>query len=241
MNTCKNCNEIVDLNYCPNCGKPVKLNRIDGKYIIQEIVEFFFANKGMLYTIRKVLINPGDSVRQFIAEDRHRYVKPITFILITSLIYALVNHLFSIKAEDIYQQSEMFVGSVSVIFNWMLIDYPGYSSIITGFFVAFWIKLFFKKYGYNIFEIFILICFVSGVTTIITTIVAIIQGITHLKLIETTSYLLMGYFIWAIGQFFDRKKISSYIKVFISFILGSFVLGFIMVVVGTIIDVIKYQ
>ena len=72
MNNCKNCNEPVNGNYCSNCGRPATLRRVDGRYIIQEIGDFLFANKGMLYTIKRVLISPGESVREFITEDRHR-------------------------------------------------------------------------------------------------------------------------------------------------------------------------
>jgi len=189
-----------------------------------------------------VFFSPGDSVRQFIKEDRHRFVKPITFIFITSLIYALVNHLFSIKAEDYHQQSDIVEGStVSIIINWMLIEYPGYSNVIIGFFVALWIKLFFRKEGYNIFEIFILLCFITGVTSLIISVVAIIQGITHLKLIQVSSYLLIIYFVWAIGQFFDRKKAKSYIKAFLSYWLGTIVFGLLIMIIGTIIDAVIRQ
>jgi len=239
MNSCKVCNEPVSGNYCSNCGHPVKLKKIDGHYIIHEITDFMFANKGMIYTIKRVLIRPGESVRQFINEDRHRFVKPITFIFITSLFYALVNHFFNIRAEDYYLQQEDFEGSsISVIFHWMLIEYPGYSTIFTGLFMAFWIKIFFRKAGYNIFEIFILLCFVTGITTLFTSIAAFIQGATHLKLIEISTYIMLIYYIWAIGQFFDKKKVASYVKTLLSYFLGSLVLGILIYIIGSIIDIV---
>jgi len=239
MHNCKNCNEPINGNYCSNCGQPAKLKRIDKHYIFHEIGDFLFANKGMIYTIKRVLINPGESVRRFITEDRYRFVKPITFLFITSLIYTLVNHFFNIRAEDYYQQSDILEGSTaSLIFNWMLIEYPGYSNIITGLFMAFWIKIFFKKAGYNLFEIFILLCFVSGVTTLFISVVAIIQGITHLKLIQISSYIGIIYLTWAIGQFFDKTRAISYIKAFLSYILGSLILGILIGGVGAIIDII---
>ena len=242
MSSCKNCNEQVNWNFCPNCGQPAKLKRIDKHYIIGEIGNFMFAKKGMIYTTKRVLLSPGKSVRQFLAEDRYRFVKPITFLFLTSLIYALINHFFNISTEDYYQQIDEFEGStISLIFNWMLIDYPGYSGIITGLFIAFWIKIFFRKADYNIFEIFILICFVSGVTTLFISVVAIIQGITHLKLLQISSYIASIYLIWAIGHFYDKKKVVNYIKAFLSYILGSFILGIIIVIVGTLIDIIIRQ
>ena len=238
ISNCRNCNEPVTGNYCSNCGQPAKLKRIDKHYIIQEIGEFLFANKGMAYTIRKVLINPGDSVRRFIVEDRYRFVKPITFIFITSIIYALINHLFNIKAEDYYQQSDDIGPTTNLILKWMVIDYPGYAGIITGLFVAFWIKLFFRKAGYNIFEIFVLICFLSGITTLLMSVAVIIQGITHFEILQNSSFIITIYFIWAVGHFFDKKKAASYIKTLLSFLLGSTVMGIAIIVVGNLIDLI---
>ena len=242
MNNCKYCNEPVHGNYCSNCGQPIKPDRIDGYFIIHELADFLFANKGMMYTIKRLLVRPGDSVGDYIKEDRKRYVKPITFIFITSLFYAIINHFFKIRAEDYYQQYEVLKDStISLIFDWMLIEYPGYSNVITGLFMAFWIKIFFRKAGYNLFEIFILLCFVTGITTLFISFVAIIQGITHLKLIQISSYIGIIYFIWAIGQFFDKKKASSYVKAFLSFILGSLVLGIIVGITGTLIDILIKQ
>ncbi|MDR0332178.1 MAG: DUF3667 domain-containing protein [Dysgonamonadaceae bacterium] len=235
--TCKNCKCTINKNFCPNCGQPATLRRIDKHYLIHEISEFLFANKGMIYTIKKMLINPGRSTREFIAEDRFRFVKPITFLFITSLVYSLVNYLFHITAEDFYQQSDVLEGStITLIFDWMLIKYPGYSSIITGLFMAFWVKIFFRKSGYNFFEIFILLCFVSGIQSLFFSGVAIVQGITHWNLMQITIYISIIYLVWSIGQFFDVKKAASYIKAFFSYVLGVLALSIVITIVGTLID-----
>jgi hypothetical protein len=236
MNTCKNCNEHISGNYCSNCGKPAKLRRIDRNYIFNEIGDFFGANKGLLYTVKEILIKPGESVKKFIAEDRYRFVKPITFAIVTSLIYALVNHFFHIGVEDYYMNDAEIGSTTNLIFTWMLIDYPGYTSLIIGLFMAFWIKLFFRKADYNLFEIFILICFVSGIGSILLSVGTILQGITHLNLLQIANLIAIIYYIWAIGQFFDKKKAMSYIKVFLAFFLGVFTLSFTIVFIGTLVD-----
>jgi len=241
MNTCKNCNTPVSGNYCSNCGHPVQLKRIDGKYIISEIGDFLFAHKGMVYTIKKVLINPGKSVRRFIAEDRYRFVKPITFLFITSLVYTLACHFFHVDAKDFYQptqQSEMeLYPTVPLLINWV-IDYSGYSHIIAGLFIAFWIKLFFRKSEYNLFEIFILSCFILGIDSLFSSVVVILQGLTHWNLVYDAALIGMIYYAWAIGQFFDKKKTASYIKAFLSCALGFLIFGFLISLVGIFIDII---
>ena len=239
MNNCVNCNEPVTGNYCSNCGQPAKLKRIDGRYIIQEIGSFFYADKGMLYTIKKVLLSPGESVNRFLSEDRNRYMKPITFLFATSLVYTFVCYFYHIGAKDFYinQQSteiELFP-TVNLFLQWM-IDYQGYAGIISGFFVAFFVKIFFRKSGYNIFEIFILLCFISGISALFSSVVIIIQSAVHLNFMNIIGLIWMIYYAWAIGQFFNKKKAGSYIKAFIACMLGYFIFGIIVAFVGMFID-----
>jgi len=243
MNNCKNCNEPVDWDFCPKCGQPAQLKKIDRQYVINEIGDFFFANKGMVYTIKKVLISPGKSVRQFLTEDRHRFVKPITFVIITSLIYSLINYFFKIEVDKLVFKSPIidiniggtdFYG-IEIIFRWMAENYA-YSMLLTGLFMAFWLKLFFRKYDFNLFEIFILICFVSGISTLILSIGLIFQWFTQLEIINNIAGL---YMIWAVGHFFDRKKIKSYLKTLLSLILGNLLFAALIIGVGFLIDLIS--
>ena len=238
MNSCENCSEPINGNYCSNCGQPAKLKRIDKHYIVQEIASAFYTEKGMLYTIKKMLTSPGKSIRQYLTEDRRRYVKPITYLIITSLVFTLVSHFFHIDAEDYYpRKQDMAFPTVSLFINWM-IDNHGHSKIISGLFVAFLMRLFFRKSGYNLFEIFILLCFVLGTSSLFSSVVKILQGLTQINLTYITFLIVMIYNAWAIGQFFDKRKAASYIKAFLSCILGFCILGFWVALVGIFIDMV---
>ena len=239
---CKNCNEPITKNFCSNCGIPATLRRIDGQYIIHEIRDFFFANRGMIYTVKNVLIRPGKAVRSFLAEDRFRFVKPITFLFISSLIFTFVNYLFNF-GQEVYSGLIFEEGTMAYrIYDWLAIKYPAYGSIVTGLVVAFFVKLFFRKAGYNLLEIFILICFISGVTALSFAIVAIIQGVTQWSILLIFAQITAVYFIWAIGQFYNqpqfskRKKVWNYVKALLAFIVGSFAFVTIIVIIGTLID-----
>jgi hypothetical protein len=242
MNNCKKCNEPVEWDYCPKCGQPVQLKRIDRQYVIREIGDFFFATKGMVYTINRVLISPGKSVKQFLTEDRHRFVKPITFVIITSLFYSIINYFFKIEVENLVIKSSIIdisiggidVYGIEIIFRWMAENYA-YSLILTGLLMAFWLKIFFKKYGYNLFEIFILLCFISGISTLVLSVGVILQWFTQIEIINKIAGL---YMIWAVGHFFDKKKVASYAKTLLSFILGNIVFAACSVGVGFLIDLI---
>ena len=144
---CKNCETEVIQNYCPNCGTPVVLKRINGQYILKEISSVLNFDRGILYTIRELLLRPGKNIQTFVLEDRNRLVKPIIFIIITSLIYKLAQQF--LHFEDGYVNAGGFEESATTnIFGWIQKNY-GYANIIMAIFIAGWIKVFFRKYEYN--------------------------------------------------------------------------------------------
>ena len=217
-------------------GQAKKLRRIDRHYIVHEIEHFLHFEKGILHTIRALLFAPGQTVRRFLTEDRDRIVKPITFIIITSLIYTVVNQFFHF--EDNYIKFDGDKGSTTVlIFKWVREHY-GYTNIIMGAFVAFWAKLFFKKYDYNFYEILILICFITGITMLFYTVAVVVQVATHIYTLQGAGILGTIYFTWAMAQFFDQSKPINYLKAIGSYALGSITSMLFAVLLGTVIDLI---
>lgn len=234
---CKNCNNEVNLNYCPSCGEPTKLKRIDQHYIIHEIEHVLHFERGILYTIRELVTNPGQSIRSYLSESRNRLVKPIIFIIVTSLMYTFCNYFFHFKDGYIrYLDSDK--STTNEIFKWIQ-GHLGYSNIMMGIFIALWTKLFFRKHKYNLFEILILLCFVMGIGMLLYSVFGILQGITHLKLMQYAGIVGFVYTTWAVGQFYDKRKISSYVKAFFAYILGMITFSLTAILLGTLIDLIS--
>ncbi len=219
---CKNCNTEVSSAYCPDCGQATKLKRINGHYIVHEIEHVLHFERGILYTIKELLTNPGHNVKKYLSENRSRLVKPIAFIVITSLIYSIAVKLFHVEdgyvnfdAQDVSTQLPVTIAFL----EWVQGHY-GYANIIMGVFIAFWTKVFFKKYGYNFFEILILLCFVLGIGMLIYAVFGIIEGLTHTKVMQVAAVIALVYTIWAMGHFYDKTKPSSYFKAFGAYMLG---------------------
>ncbi len=236
MTTCKSCESPVKENYCPNCGRAAKLKRIDGKHLLHEFEHVIHLDRGIFYTIKELLIRPGQNIKEFISNDRNRLVKPILFIIITSLIYTVAGHFFHI--EDGYVTFKEDVPStIGVIFNWVN-NHIGYANIIISFFIAFFLKLFFKKYDFNYFEILILLCFVMGMAMLIYTLFIVFQGLTKVSVMPIAGVVSFVYITWAMGRFFDKKKIGSYVKSFVAYFLGMLAFTFSTIGIGTLIDLI---
>lgn len=238
MINCTNCNNQITENFCPKCGQQAVLKRINGHYIFHEIFHLFHLEKGFLYNVKELLIRPANSIREFILENRNKHMKPIGFLIFSAVFYTFVYHYFKpVKIED--SADSYFKGShVEVIQHWVDTHF-GYTFILTSFFIAVWIKLFFKKYGYNFFEIMTLLCFISGQGMLIIGLLLPFhsffnQNINNVLLISTT----MLYPTIVIGQFFDKTKVISYVKAFIAYILGKVLFLFSVIGLGLMVDFI---
>ncbi|WP_435314070.1 DUF3667 domain-containing protein [Cellulophaga fucicola] len=218
-----------------NVERNSKLNRIDKKYLYNEIKGLLNLEKGLFLTIKNLLIKPGKSVREFLFENRKKYVKPIIFLIFTSLFFSLIISLLDVNFSLFnIDKIEGLKGKLrsKEIGDWSQ-NNLGYSQLIMGVFIAFWIKLFYRKTNYNIYEIFILLSFVLGESFIILGVFILLASILNsaiIGLIGTLVYFI--YIIWAIGQFFGEYKIKNYLKSFFAYALGNITYLMIMALVA---------
>ena len=181
-------------------------------------------------------MRPGLNVQKFILEDRNRLVKPILFLIITSLFYTLAQQW--LRFEDGYvNYSGPDDSAVLVIFEWIQQHY-GYANIIMALFIGMWIKILFRKYDFNFFEILILLCFVMGVGMLIYTIFGIIEGLSGVKILHFGGILGFVYASWAIGRFFDKSRKRNYLKGVLSYMLGMITFTVAAIILGNVMDLV---
>jgi len=215
-------------HFCPQCGRPNAVKRIDGRYILSEIGSVLNFDKGLFFTIKELLVRPGTTVKEFITQDRNRLVKPILFVIISSLVYSILKDW--LHFEDRYvAYSDPVDSSTAALFQWTNDNY-GYANLIMGLFVALWTRGMFRKAPFNFFEILILLCFVMGMSMMILALFGLIEGLTKFPMLQTGSVLFLGYTSWAIAQFFDGTKPLSYIKALAAYLLG--MLSYALVLLG---------
>lgn len=236
ITNCRNCNQTVNDNFCAKCGHAVQLKRIDGNYIWHEIVHVLHFEKGIFYTVRELLINPGQNIKAFISTDRSRLVKPVIFMIITSLIYTVLSHFFH-NQDSFIKIEAPNSAATDAINRWIHQNY-GYSNILEGLFIALWLKIFFRKSDYNFYEIVILLCFTMGIGMLIFSLAVVLTGLIHVDLLQTSGIIFFVYITWAIGQFFDGKKIMSYVKAFAAYALGMGTFLGLAILLGNLIDLI---
>lgn len=70
--------------------KPQKPKRITWANIFESFLEIFNLRKGFLYTIRELILTPGDAIHTYLFEDRTRLSKPFPFFILTTTLAVLV-------------------------------------------------------------------------------------------------------------------------------------------------------
>ena len=224
-------------------NSPKIIKRIDGKYILFEIISVLNFEKGIFYTIKELAIRPGKSIRCFIEKNRSKLVKPITFVIFCSLIYTiaqqhLLNKDFLDQFGSGYSNAVGLKKSALVsILKWLKNNY-GYTNILMSLFIALWIKVFFRKFKYNIFEILTLLLYVLGISSLIYSLFIIIDILTGYRLLYWGIIIGFIYSSWAIGEFYNKGKTLNYLKGASANLLGIITFYFISFIIGGTIDMI---
>jgi len=243
-NHCKKCNEVIQGNFCSNCGCPRLIEKIDWRFILNDIGDAFFVNKGLFYTIKRLLTMPGDAVKHFIWVERTQYIGPVKFLVICCIIFAVVYYFFHTENFDHTYYVNPFFNMdikgwtiISSIINWLK-DNFAISGLISGFFMTLGVKIVFRKYGYSLLKIFILLCYIGGIMVLGLSVATIIQRFTLANVLQSFAFGSFTYLVWAVGQFFDKKNVLSYVKAIISYFLGAFIFAGVIVLMGLLAEFI---
>ena len=124
-----------------------------------------------------------------------------------------------------------------MIFSWIQDNY-GYTNILMSLFIALWIKVLFKKYGYNFFELLILLFYVSGFNMLVYALLGVIEIFSGIKLFSAAGIIGFLYSNWAIAQFFDGRRVLNYFKAAISYFLGLVIFTIAVIAVSIVIEIL---
>ncbi len=190
--------------------------------------------------IKALLIQPGKTVRDFLSGNGSNLVKPFLFLIVTSVIYALVSHFFYVDGKHINSIKLFESTAIGGMLIWMTKHF-GFVNIFIGIFSTFLIRSFFKKYNTHYREIIILLSFVLGFGMIVFTLFAILQGILHTNVQIYPVLFSIAYTTFAVADFYDRTKFMNYVKSFLAYYLGLILFSFSAGILTIFIDLCRYR
>ncbi|PXV67427.1 uncharacterized protein DUF3667 [Dysgonomonas alginatilytica] len=199
---CKNCNTQVTDNYCARCGQPSKTSRIDRHYLLHEIQHsILHVDKGILYTIKELLVRPGYTIERYLDGKRIEHFKPFAFVLMVAAIYSFLVHFFQAypgETIEVDQTKGLFNSIYSHYSLFLLISIPLFA--LSSFLV-------FRKKGYNYIEHLIINSYIVGIRIFISIIsYPIYYMFPSVSIFWIINILSICYNIWVLTQLFKTKN-----------------------------------
>ncbi|MFY0602684.1 MAG: DUF3667 domain-containing protein [Flavobacteriaceae bacterium] len=241
---CKNCGEKVERQFCGHCGQKSNIDRINLSNFLNEVSESVFQiNRGLLFTLKELLVRPGDSIRDFINGKRKKHFKPIAYVLTFSTLYFLISSLagentwmndlisgFSNASSDIGSTME-----IPPVLTWLGKNFAYATLLLIPIFsLASYVS--FLGLGTNYLEHIVINSYITGQQAIFYSVFIIIKLFFDSKILEAIPVLFsVSYAFWAYWQFFSKENgimiILRSIITYILYLMFSIGLLFFLIVI----------
>ena len=257
---CKNCGAPVGAPYCARCGQSRDVGRLGFRSVWDEFIwEFFDLDRGLLHTVAQLTVRPGHVVRAYVLGKRKLFTKPLSFYLIMLALYYLVSTLLKVNpldlglgpigdaqrgAEDGYRGSQTATSKADLArIGAVLNENVKVIFTVLVFFLAFSMRLFYRKSGYHWVDLLAFSFYVIGYSYLPYILTAVLLGWFGkvgwvLALVGAVTVLSLGLYVWSVVQFFERKGLPAILKatlvVFVSVVLYAVLIS---VVLGGVIGI----
>ncbi|WP_167606873.1 DUF3667 domain-containing protein [Maribellus sediminis] len=212
--TCKNCDNEFDGQFCNNCGQNASLHKINLKYLWFDLTQGLLNfDTGFFYTVKQLLSRPGHTAREFIEGKRVAHFRPVSFLIVITTIEALLFHFTGFKNEvATFDPNSEFATQLEAMSEWM--DQHQSIIILASLpFYAFWTRLFFRRQNYNYAELLILNIFVAAQRIVVGFLIFPVFYILNLEYnFYTDSTVIISFVLiaWIYAQFFKQvRRIKS--------------------------------
>jgi hypothetical protein len=221
LNKCKQCGKDGTGNFCNTCGQAYAVKRITFSTIVHEVFHFFsHLDKGILYTLKQLIIAPGKPQLEYIEGHRAKHQKPFSMFFLCATISALISYWTNLVLFKHFNVGE--VENVQFFHQYMVIltvvMLPVYTLITYCFFI---------KSKFNYAEIFVLLLYSLSFLLLFS---AILQPLKFIFLELNTEYIELPIILiynWLTNKkfFIHEKKSLILIKTILASAVCFFLAG----------------
>ncbi len=100
---CKQCGAYGPGKYCNVCGQPFAIKRLTISNIVHEVFHFFtHLDRGFPYTLKRLIIAPGQMQKEYVEGNRGRHQKPFSMFFLCATFAALVYYWINLTLMKYY-------------------------------------------------------------------------------------------------------------------------------------------
>ena len=213
--TCKNCGSVSAGRFCNQCGQRLSIDKVTFAETFQDLIDAMFSvNAPLFVTLKGLILNPGQLLRNYLSGQRKRYYKPVAFFILTTVIYILIRTLIGFDPfRNSAFQVQDGVGTGTYLVdskNFMLLNLNNFLFVFV-FTLALFSKLFFFR-KYSLAEFTAIAFYLLGIYTLLITVnMFFVQYISDSM--QLVSFLVMLlYFHFAMVSLFKRPLIWILLK-----------------------------
>jgi hypothetical protein len=182
----------------------------------------FSVNAPLLITVRDLIVQPGNLLRNYLEGKRKMYYRPVPFFLLTTFLYIVVRSLIGF---DPFQDSMIVVeaGHEGVSLgtearDFMLININNFLFVFV-LTLGLLLKLFFYR-RYSLAEFIAVSFYLLGIYTLIVTINMFLIQYVDKNLLPLGIAVMWLYFLYAMVSFMKRPVFWVILKSFFAYILA---------------------
>lgn len=200
VKVCGSCGFSGSGNYCSHCGQPFVTKRITLAGLLHEIFHLFtHLDKGFGFTLKQLVIAPGDMQRRYIEGNRSNYQKPFSMFFICATIAALSRYWIYGALMKFYHVGD--ASEVSFVHEYMVMVHIALLPV-----QALIIYLFFYKAGYNYAEIGVMVLYSVSFFLLIATLTSLLKFFwLHLDTAYVELPFLLIYNVITFLNFFNKQ------------------------------------
>lgn len=202
----------------------LQYRRFTLKNIAADLLDAFLLHKGVLFTLKELMIRPDQVVRGFIDTKRLKYTHPLKLFLLTAGVYLFIILQLNLYGAAISANVPDAEGS-EVVVNLMQKYFLNYLNAwmgVSAFFYALTNLWIFRKSGFNYAEHLILTIYLSAAVTAVYIVLALLSGvIPEGPRLTAETVILLVYFTWAVKRTLRYTWGAAVWRSLVSLLLGS--------------------
>ncbi|RTQ47790.1 DUF3667 domain-containing protein [Hymenobacter gummosus] len=238
---CLNCGHPVPDRFCGRCGQDAHhTHRFELADMLHDIPHsIWHVDKGILYTLKTMVLRPGPTIRSYLAGQRVDHFRPLSLLFMITGLYALlcsVLHISALPPRD--------PNMPQVVWELQKSTTDFFMKYLSWFYVAMvpvwalFARWLLRRGGYNYAECLIIVAFITAIGNFFALLyLPVLYNYSGTAQIGTVSMLfllpVLGYATWAYGSLLKHTSLSLFGRLWRGF--TTYLLGYVTCVTAIVV------
>ncbi|VXD18741.1 conserved membrane hypothetical protein [Marinoscillum sp. 108] len=250
METCINCNQESDGNYCPNCGQKLHLKKLTIRYISSEFTDRWLGlDTKFTRSAWGLFLHPEQVITAYLNRNNVRYIGPLGYYIVMTALMLIAFELLGLEVADFIKStnenlglpqgsgSERQLALQENISGWISRNFRFASAFLIPFLTVGVQWLYRKKRSFL--ENLVLITYLQTHTIWFLIVGLLAFKWTGFWVSQYMTLVSLIYFCWALGRFDDGKiTFRKFFKALLTWIVSYLLFIFTILLVAILIVVL---